>query len=450
MIVVGRYLTARFLAYFMGVQLVGLLALRFSLLFELYLVSALYLAYLTWRDRSELSEQQLTLSELELSRVMELGYEGIVRLTLGGALPAGELRWLPPKSDLLFFAGEPQRFSQHHDNPGQISSEHSFRAIRLGSDRLERLRLQAFSSRRLWFELVEFRELEQYFRVSPPYREIPESELARIALRQGVFAQGQHTLLRQRAADQFRSLREYRYPDSVRRIDPRKTAKFQRLMTREYDSGERHHLVLGLDLGRDMVGGVSDSHKVDYYLAVCFALAKFAVSQGDRVSFIAFSQRIHLELLNGQRLSDFYALQSGDSRLRPETVESSFELFGSALARAARQRSIVLLFTDFSKPAVQQTLLAALAPIGQKHLTSAVSLVEDRYELRQVLSDSSEQLLAGPGYARLLYSYWLADSLRTFQTHASQSGAGALAIPEQYWLSAALKVYALLRSSLRS
>src|SRR4029079_18914357 len=102
--------------------------------------------------------------------------------------------------------------------------------------------------------------------------------------------------------------REYQYPDSIRHIDARKSAKYCQLMTRTYDSLLEHHLILGLDVGRSMYGRMGPSRKLDYYLSACLALAENASQSRDRLSFFAFSQKVHLTVRRSRHMADFRPL----------------------------------------------------------------------------------------------------------------------------------------------
>src|SRR5882762_5539606 len=69
---------------------------------------------------------------------------------------------------------------------------------------------------------------------------------------------------------------------------------------------------------------LSRSRKVDFYLSACLDLAQQALRGGDRVSFFAFSSRLHLSIVQARRLDSLLPLFKGDPRLRPREESTDY------------------------------------------------------------------------------------------------------------------------------
>ena len=221
--------------------------------------------------------------------------------------------------------------------------------------------------------------------------------------------------MRGRAAEQFYSLRKYQFPDQIRHIDQKKTAKYGELMTRTYENFLSHHLILALDLGHSMFGTLGQSQKHDFYLAACLTLARNAIQSHDHVSFFGFSQRIHSMIRRTRSLDPFLPLYQGSAEVAPRDEEGNFDLLGPALSRVAGQRSILLIFTDASRPSVQESLLRVMPDLCQRHLTVVISLLDEAYTLERQLDAWDGGNVEMQDYSRFLYNYWIDDRSRVFR-----------------------------------
>ena len=99
---------------------------------------------------------------------------------------------------------------------------------------------------------------------------------------------GQVNLARPGAGGELYSVRAYQSGDPRNRIHWRASARRNQLVTRE-DSWERGApLVILLDCARSMTSQTLGKTKLDFALAAALALARVAVSRGDRVTVLAF------------------------------------------------------------------------------------------------------------------------------------------------------------------
>lgn len=318
---------------------------------------------------------------------------------------------------------------------------------RLGFEKIATLRLLARSPLGIWFRAFDVPVSESAFRVLPSRRQVSEQTFRDLAANQRLLYQGTRQILRGRAADQFHSVRKYQFPDSIRHIDQKKSAKFNELMTRIYDTFFDHHLVIALDLGRSMRGLIDGSYKSDYYLSACLSLAENAVKSRDRISFFGFSQKVHYLIRGSRNLQAFRPLFEGRPELRPRDEESDYTMLPTIVQGLAGQRSIVLLFTDLSKPSVLEALLKSLPAVSQRHLVVVVSVIDESLMLENRLRDFTDEASTHQDYGDLMYSYWLRDRTEVFERKVGSLGSAVLVVSEKDWLSVIGRLYGLLRSS---
>ncbi|MEM9555499.1 MAG: DUF58 domain-containing protein [Acidobacteriota bacterium] len=179
------------------------------------------------------------------------------------------------------------------------------------------------------------------------------------------------------------ALREYLPGDPPVKIHWKASARHGRLVSRE-DTWERGaRLVVLLDCGRSMAGRVPGAaggdarfvrSKLDHALAAALALARVAVARGDRVTFVAFSDRVERTVLlhGGQRSvrAAYQAVYDLEARL----VEPAFDLAAEAAATLESRRSTVVLLTSVVDLAAADLLRQALLHLERRHRPILVNL----------------------------------------------------------------------------
>lgn len=448
------YLTDRFFALFGLSQLIGVISILFSFLLPLYFVSFLVLLLLMVGDYFRLIPASVFSCQVHLPRNPEVGQnfpvEFLIQTQDVKVISLSKLFLLIPTLKILRFEENGVVLRLESKEEGLVSSM-KIQAVaeRLGYETFSYLILQVYSPWGLWFRSFPVPLQNTEFRVIPTRKKISEQTFHERIAGQRILYQGNRQMLKGQAAEQFYSIREYQYPDSIRHIDARKSAKFGQLMTRTYDSFYQHHLILVLDTGRSMCGDLGRSKKQDYYLSACLALAENALHSRDRVSFFAFSQKVHFFIRNTRRLESFHPVFAGHSSLMAREEESNFDLIYPMLNTLTGQRSIVLIFADVSRPSVQAELLKSVRPLLSKHLTVVVSLMDEEYYLPNKVLSIGESNFNFETYNQLLYTYWLNENERVFQSRLTAKGGGVVVIPEKEWLAVVGRLYGLLRVSMR-
>ena len=444
-------LTDRFFASYGLWQIVGVFGLLQSSVLAIYGLGTLVLLALLWLDRRSLMRAQPLQARLIVPRAMELKQSIQLEVKLTPA-PQPEavtsfMAWEAPVLPTLHFEKQWAPF-QLDDSGDAWMAHHVVTAIGLGYVQWTSLSLVVRSRLRLWHQNIEMAIAPQGSRIHPSFRRLPDWDFAVHMANQQILTQYHRRGMRGRQADQFHTTRRYQYPDRLRHIDAKKSAKYGQLMTRIYDETRSHHLVVALDIGRSMCGKLNHSAKNDYYLSACLMLAQQAIAAGDDVSFFAFANTVTFSLCRSRHLSGFEPLFRGDERLRAIEIESRFDLLYPTICTLASQRSIVLVLTDLTHPSVQQALLDVIAPICQRHLTLAVGLQDRKWLLSDLIWELETDCLSEDDQARLLYAYWLNDQFQLFRKQMAQWGGGVVQGSDETWLSLTTQLYARLRESL--
>jgi uncharacterized protein (DUF58 family) len=225
------------------------------------------------------------------------------------------------------------------------------------------------------------------------------------------------------------ALRLYRPGDPPNRIHWKATARHGRTISREetWDQGRR--LMVLLDCARAMASRDGARSKLDHALASALALTRVAISRGDRVTLIAFSDRVErvVRARGGTRaVSRVYdALYDVEARLS----EPAYDLAAEAASTAETRRSLVVLFTSVVDLAAAEGLRQALLRL-RRHRTLLVNLEDP--ELRQLAlgrPGSPEEAFAKVSSLEILVANRrLARQLRRAGIRAVSASADQLAL----------------------
>jgi uncharacterized protein (DUF58 family) len=264
---------------------------------------------------------------------------------------------------------------------------------------------------------------------------------------------GARQLMRGAARDQFHSVRPYVYPDPLRAIDHKKTARYGKLMTRTYDAYHQHHLVILCDLGRSLTGTVGTSAKLAFYLSAAANLARHALAARDQVSLCAFRERVCVTVKRARSHDAFLPLWRGHPELAAAEIETDYNLIAPILRQLAPQRALVVLLADVVRPSVQRSLLESLGPSCRQHRFITLGLIDHRFDLGERLAErfapgNPRTRLAPREAAEWIYSYALDAEFVAFRERMTRLPCGVFVAPEMHWLDMVRRVYELMRSSL--
>lgn len=340
-------------------------------------------------------------------------------------------------------AEAPRRHRLGISSPGRLSWIYPMQPRRRGRHRLAPLTARVLGPWRLaWAQrdLLEPVEVRVYPRVRWEGR---VGQLLALAQRRRL---GQIPLGLRGAGSEPYALRKYLPGDPLGKIHWKATAHHGHLVTREETWERGARLVLLLDCARSMAtldGGIS---KLDHSLAACLALTRVAAARGDRVTVLAFADRLLRSVrvhAGGKGVDAAYAALFD---VEAELTEPAFDVAVEALFGLEPRGATVVLFTSVVDLAAAELLRESLLRLARRHQVLLVNLEDP--ELRALAEGepaSPEQAFAQVASLELqLANRRLARHLRRGGIRAVQSPADRLALET---LDAYLALYASPRSS---
>ncbi len=170
------------------------------------------------------------------------------------------------------------------------------------------------------------------------------------------------------------ALREYRAGDPPAKIHWKATARHGHLVTREETWERGARLVILLDGARAMTSRQGERSKLDHALAAALALARVAAGRGDRVTLIAFADRLEraVRLAPGARglATAYRALYDLEARL----AEPAYDVAAAEALRLEARSATVVLFTSVVDLAAAELLREALLALERRHRPLLVNL----------------------------------------------------------------------------
>ncbi len=278
----------------------------------------------------------------------------------------------------------------HHIEPGKsIEIQYRVTPPRRGDCRFNGTEIHLFSRYGLWRQRRVINN-PQAVRVYPNFAEMTryallatDNRLSRIGIKQ-----------RQRRGqgNEFLHLREYRQGDSQRQIHWQASAKYRKLIAKEYQDEKDQQVIFLLDCGRRMRHQDQNRAQLDQALNAVLLLAYVAVRQGDAVGMLTLGgDERWLAPRKGQKrvnhlLTTLYDLESS-------TLPADYLGAAIHLDKVQQRRALVVLITNTRNEDHQQ-LTQAIKQLQRRHLVVLADLREEILDeaLLQPIENSNDAL----------------------------------------------------------
>jgi uncharacterized protein (DUF58 family) len=171
---------------------------------------------------------------------------------------------------------------------------------------------------------------------------------------------------------EFDHIKEYVRGDDIRAINWKATARKAGLMVNSYVDEKSQQIIAVIDKGRLMKMPFHGLALMDYAINSTLVLAGVALHRQDRFGLITFSHKQGEFLSPERNPAQLKLLQESLYRIQTEYLESDFEKLYLQLRRQVKQRSMILLFTNFESAAGMRRQLPYLRLIARHHLLLVV------------------------------------------------------------------------------
>ncbi len=245
---------------------------------------------------------------------------------------------------------------------------------RRGAFLMERLDLVLQSPMRFWNRYLTF-SVKDELNVYPNLKQLADYALLAKTDRLSLIGVRKKRVIGQ--DNEFERLRDYTRDDNYRHIDWRSTARRGRLTVKQFQSEQSQRIVFLLDCGRMMVNEHDGMSLLDHSFNSILMMAYVALSQGDSVGMLCFSDQVHSYLPPRSGSSQLNRLIHAGFDQFPRLVESRYDQAFLYLANHCKRRSMVVLATNVIDEVNAQSVVDHLGNLKGPHLPVGV-LMRDR------------------------------------------------------------------------
>lgn len=260
---------------------------------------------------------------------------------------------------------------------GRAEITTSFRPARRGDFPIERVAVRVEGPLGLGAR-QHTRSLPTHLRVLPAFRSRDDAELRISQAR--VLEVGLRSSKALGSGTEFDQLREYGPDDDYRRIDWAATARAVKPIVRVFRSEQNQRLVCLLDNGRIMAGRVDGVPRVEHAMDACLALASVSTALGDKCGLITFDRSVRSVIAPAAGRNQLGRIARAMYGLEPVLAESDYAgAFATAAARF-RRRALLVVLTDLSVQAVDESLIPTLPLLARSHLVLIGAVIDPEVE----------------------------------------------------------------------
>ena len=174
--------------------------------------------------------------------------------------------------------------------------------------------------------------------------------------------------------NEFERLREYTRDDHYRNINWRSTARHNKLIVQDYQNTQSQRIIFLIDCGRMMTNESTNMTFVDHALNSMLMLSHVALSKGDSVGLICFSDKIHCFVPPRSGMSQMNQLLHASFNQFPRMVESRYDEAFLYLANRCNKRALVVLITNVVDEVNAQQVVQYMQTVSRRHLPISVML----------------------------------------------------------------------------
>lgn len=272
------------------------------------------------------------------------------------------------------FTSMPAEHALRLPRMGQMTARRKLTPGRRGAFQLQNVYLRFVSFGRLWRRQVKL-PLVDSLNVYPDMKQL--ADYALLARTNRLSLIGVRKTRRIGQDSEFERLRDYSRDDNYRHIDWRSTARRRKLTVRQFQSDQSQRVIFLLDCGRMMTNQRGGYSLLDHALNSVLMMAYVALSQGDSVGMLCFSDTIHSYIPPaGGKTQMNRLIQAGFDQF-PRLVESRYDQAFLYLSSHCKRRSLVVLATNIIDEVNAGVVVDYLSNINGQHLPLGV-LLRDR------------------------------------------------------------------------
>ena len=171
---------------------------------------------------------------------------------------------------------------------------------------------------------------------------------------------------------EFEQIKDYVSGDDIRAINWKATARRGQLMVNNYVDERSQQIFCIIDKGRLMKMPFNGLSLLDYAINAVLALSNVCLQKQDRVGLISFSTRLNTLLAADRKPLQRENIMEALYKEQTAFQESDYEMLYMQVRHKVKQRSLLMLFTNFETLGGLKRQLPYLRSIARHHLLMLV------------------------------------------------------------------------------
>ncbi len=166
---------------------------------------------------------------------------------------------------------------------------------------------------------------------------------------------------------EFRQMREYRLGDDIKNIHWKRSARCGKMIVRDYEPEKGQSIFIMIDGGRLMMAETNGLSKVDWAVGSVISLAREALYKKDSVGVMGFSNNVDTYLMPSNKMVQLTTLVKTIYSFQPSLIEPDYRCAFQWMHAHVKNRSIIIIYTDFIDPYLSQELVSYVRLLKKKH-----------------------------------------------------------------------------------
>ncbi|MCF6365781.1 MAG: DUF58 domain-containing protein [Bacteroidales bacterium] len=182
--------------------------------------------------------------------------------------------------------------------------------------------------------------------------------------------------------NEFDQIKNYVKGDDFRTINWKATARKSGLMVNQYQDEKAQRIYSIIDMGRTMKMPFNKMSLLDYSINAALVISNIAIYKHDKAGLITFSKGIHSILPANRKNSQMFRISELLYKQKTNYAESNIELLYATIKRKLRQRSLLLIYTNFEGLVSLERQLQYFKQLAKSHLV--VCIFFENSELKEI------------------------------------------------------------------
>jgi uncharacterized protein (DUF58 family) len=189
---------------------------------------------------------------------------------------------------------------------------------------------------------------------------------------------------------EFEQIREYVQGDDIRTINWKATARKVHLMVNQFQDEKSQPVYNLIDMGRTMQMPFNGLSLLDYAINTSLVISNIAMYKQDKAGLLTFSKNIHQIIPAERNKLQMFRIMEALYRQQTNFSESDFENLYSTIRRKIKQRSLLLLYTNFEWEVSLSRQINFMRQLNNSHLL--IVIIFKNTEIQKLIHEKSESV----------------------------------------------------------